>query len=56
MDALFEQPSDVCNFLDAGRFKLILTIFDERSGAFSDTPKHREMGMDFDPFLRLCGF
>lgn len=56
VDALFEQPGDVRNFLDAGEFKPILTIFDERPGAFSDVPTHREMGMDFDPLLRFRGF
>jgi len=56
VDALFEQPGDVRNFLDAGQFKPILTIFDERPGAFSETPTHREMGMDFDPLLRFRGF
>ena len=56
VDALFEQPGDVRNFLDAGEFKPILTIFEERPGAFSDVPTHREMGMDFDPLLRFRGF
>ena len=56
VDALFEQPGDVRNFLDAGQFKPILTIFDERPGAFADTPTHREVGMDFDPLLRFRGF
>ena len=56
VDALFEQPGDVRNFLDAGQFKPILTIFDERPDAFADTPTHREMGMDFDPLLRFRGF
>ena len=56
VDALFEQPGDVRNFLDAGQFKPILTIFDERPGVFGDTPTHREMGMDFDPLLRFRGF
>ena len=56
VDALFEQPGDVRNFLDADQFKPILTIFDERPGAFADTPTHREMGMDFDPLLRFRGF
>jgi len=56
VDALFEQPGDVRNFLDANQFKPILTIFDERPGAFADTPTHREMGMDFDPLLRFRGF
>ena len=56
VDALFEQPGDVRNFLDADQFKPILTIFDERPGAFADTPTHREAGMDFDPLLRFRGF
>ena len=56
VDALFEQPGDVRNFLDAGQFKPILTVFDERPGVFADTPTHREMGMDFDPLLRFRGF
>ena len=30
VDALFEQPGDVRNFLDAGKFKPILTILKER--------------------------
>ncbi len=30
VDALFEQPGDVRNFLDAKQFKPILTIFVER--------------------------
>lgn len=56
VDALFEQPGDVRNFLDASQFKPILTIFDERPEVFADTPTHREMGMDFDPLLRFRGF
>ncbi|MEX0339221.1 MAG: tripartite tricarboxylate transporter substrate binding protein [Arenibacterium sp.] len=56
VDALFEQPGDVRNFLDAGQFKPILTIFDERPGVFADVPTHREMGLDFDPLLRFRGF
>ena len=56
VDALFEQPGDVRNFLDADQFKPILTIFNERPGVFADTPTHREMGMDFDPLLRFRGF
>ncbi|MEM8802296.1 MAG: tripartite tricarboxylate transporter substrate binding protein [Pseudomonadota bacterium] len=56
VDALFEQPGDVRNFLDAGQFKPILTIFDERPEVFADVPTHREMGLDFDPLLRFRGF
>ena len=56
VDALFEQPGDVRKFLDAGNFKPILTIFDERPDVFADVPTHRDVGMDFDPLLRFRGF
>jgi tripartite-type tricarboxylate transporter receptor subunit TctC len=56
VDALFEQPGDVRKFLDAGNFKPILTVFNERPGVFSDVPTHKEMGMDFEPLLRFRGF
>ncbi|XDZ66492.1 tripartite tricarboxylate transporter substrate binding protein [Alphaproteobacteria bacterium LSUCC0684] len=56
VDALFEQPGDVRKFLDAGNFKPILSIFNERPGIFADVPTHREMGMDFEPLLRFRGF
>ncbi|MEM1074194.1 MAG: tripartite tricarboxylate transporter substrate binding protein [Pseudomonadota bacterium] len=56
VDALFEQPGDVRNFLDADQFKPILTIFDERPDVFADVPTHRDMDMDFDPLLRFRGF
>ncbi|MCP4301251.1 MAG: tripartite tricarboxylate transporter substrate binding protein, partial [Gammaproteobacteria bacterium] len=36
VDALFEQPGDVRKFLDAGKFKPILTILKERPSAFAD--------------------
>ena len=56
VDALFEQPGDVRKFLDAGKFKPILTVFNQRPGAFADVPTHKEMGMNFDPLLRFRGF
>jgi len=56
VDALFEQPGDVRKFLDAGNFKPILTVFDERPKAFADVPTHKEMGMSFEPLLRFRGF
>ncbi len=56
VDALFEQPGDVRKFLDAGKFKPILTIFNERPSVFADVPSHREMGMTFEPLLRFRGF
>jgi len=56
VDALFEQPGDVRKFLDAGKFKPILTIFNERPSVFADVPTHRDMGMSFEPLLRFRGF
>ncbi len=56
VDALFEQPGDVRKFLDAKKFKPILTIFSERPAAFPDTPTHVEEGMSFAPLVRFRGF
>ena len=56
VDALFEQPGDVRKFLDAGKFKPILTIFNESPSVFADVPTHRDMGMSFEPLLRFRGF
>lgn len=56
VDALFEQPGDVRKFLDAKKFKPILTLFNERPAAFADVPTHKEMGMSFEPLLRFRGF
>ena len=56
VDALFEQPGDVRNFLDAGKFKPILTLLKERPSAFADTPSLTDVALDFDPLLRFRGF
>ena len=56
VDALFEQPGDVRKFLDAGKFKPILTILKERPAAFADVPSLTEAGLDFDPLFRFRGF
>ena len=56
VDALFEQPGDVRKFLDADKFKPILTVFNERPSVFADVPTHKDMGMNFDPLLRFRGF
>ena len=56
VDALFEQPGDVRNFLDAGHMKPILTIYGERPAAFADVPTSKEVGADFEPLLRFRGF
>ena len=56
VDALFEQPGDVRNFLDAGQMVPILTIYPERPDAFADVPTHVEAGADFEALLRFRGF
>jgi tripartite-type tricarboxylate transporter receptor subunit TctC len=56
VDALFEQPGDVRNFLDAGQMKPILTFLDQRPEVFADTPTHKEAGADFDALTRFRGF
>ncbi len=56
VDALFEQPGDVRNFLDSGKFKPILTILKERPSAFADVPSLTDVALDFDPLFRFRGF
>ncbi len=56
VDALFEQPGDVRKFLDAGKFKPILTILKDRPGAFANVPSLADAGLDFDPLFRFRGF
>jgi len=56
VDALFEQPGDVRKFIDAGKFKPILTILKERPSAFADVPSLTDAGLDFEPLFRFRGF
>lgn len=56
VDALFEQPGDVRSFLDAGKFKPILTLLKDRPAAFADVPSLADAGFDFEPLLRFRGF
>ena len=56
VNALFEQPGDVRNFLDAGQMKPILTFLDSRPSAFPDAPTHIEVGADFEALTRFRGF
>lgn len=56
VDALFEQPGDVRGFLDAKKFKPILTILKERPSAFADVPSLVDAGFKFDPLFRYRGF
>ena len=53
---MFEQPGDVRGFLDAKKFKPILTLLKERPAAFSDVPSITDEGMKFEPLLRFRGF
>lgn len=56
VDALFEQPGDVRKFLDAGKFKPILTILKDAPEAFADIPSLTDAGLDFEPLFRFRGF
>ena len=56
VDALFEQPGDVRSFLDAGKFKPILTILKEAPAAFADVPSLADVGLEFEPLFRFRGF
>lgn len=56
VDALFEQPGDVRKFLDAGKFKPILTMLNEAPEAFADVPSLKDAGLDIEPLFRFRGF
>ena len=56
VDALFEQPGDVRNFLDSNLMKPILTVYGERPSEFADVPSLPDAGLDFAPLLRFRGF
>ena len=56
VDALFEQPGDVSNFLDSGKFKPILTFLEDRSAAFPDVPAFKDIGLKRKPLMRYRGY
>jgi len=56
IDALFEQPGDVRQFLEADRLEPIVTFFESRPDAFSEVPTHSEVGADFTALNRFRGF
>lgn len=56
VDALFEQPGDVRNFIESGQMKPILTFLTERPELFADVPMLTEVGADFEPLTRFRGF
>ncbi len=44
------------NFLDAGKFKPILTLLKERPSAFADVPSLTDVALEFEPLYRFRGF
>lgn len=56
VDAMFEQPGDVKNFLDAGQMKPVLTYYSERPKGFENVPTTKDIGVEFEPLLRYRGF
>jgi len=54
-DLLIEQPGDIREFIDDGKFKPVLTLWDKRVRGFEDVPTAKEKGADFTPLLRLRG-
>jgi tripartite-type tricarboxylate transporter receptor subunit TctC len=56
VDALFEQPGDIRQFLDSGDFKPILTLLQERPSIFANVPSLKDEGMSFKPLMRYRGF
>lgn len=55
VDTLFEQPSDVASFLEAKQMKPILTILRKRPKAFPDVMALDDIGLDWEPILRIRG-
>lgn len=55
VDSLFEQPSDVANFIQAKQIKPILTILHKRPKAFADVKALDDIGCKWDPILRIRG-
>jgi tripartite-type tricarboxylate transporter receptor subunit TctC len=57
VDALFEQPGDVRNFLEADQFKPIFTFLEQSPEAFAGVPAIGDVEQaDFAPLLRFRGF
>lgn len=54
--ALLEQPGDVRQFLESGKFRPILTLLPKRVSAFPDTPSMSDVGLDFEPLLRFRSY
>jgi len=56
VDALFEQPGDVRQFLQAKQMKPILTVLKEAPKAFAAVPSLKEAGLNIPVLMRVRGF
>jgi branched-chain amino acid transport system substrate-binding protein len=54
-DLLIEQPGDIKEFLDNGKFKPVLTLWKERVKGFENVPTAKEKGAELAPILRTRG-
>jgi branched-chain amino acid transport system substrate-binding protein len=52
-DLLIDQPGDVKEFLDTGRLRAALTLWNERVPGFEEVPTAREKGAELEPLLRM---
>jgi tripartite-type tricarboxylate transporter receptor subunit TctC len=56
VDALFEQPGDVRQFLEAKQMKPILTVLKAAPKAFGNVPSLKEAGLNIPVLMRVRGF
>ncbi len=56
VDALFEQPGDIRQFLQAKQMKPILTVLKEAPKAFAKVPSLKEAGLNIPVLMRVRGF
>ena len=54
--ALLEQPGDVRDFLESGKFRPILTLLPERAAAFPKIPSLTDVGLTFQPLMRYRSY
>ena len=54
-DLLVDQPGDIKEFIDSGKFKPVLTLWKERIRGFESVPTPPEKGVDFVPLMRIRG-
>jgi len=54
-DLLIDQPGDIKEYIESGKFKPVLTLWKERIKNFENVPTPQEKGVDFIPLLRIRG-